>query len=137
MEGHIFFRKKKSGKYEYLQLVEGVRAGDKVRQRVLLTLGTCEGWIAGGKLDSLLASGARLSDKGAMFSAVKCGVVPARFFRRLEWRLPRPSDSCENRFCCANNFLSCHNSLIIKEVIFKVSKTSQDALLAANLFGTE
>ena len=97
----MFFRKKKSGKYEYLQIVEGVRDGGKVRQRVLLTLGTCDEWIAGGKLDSLLASGARLSEKVAVLSAHQAGqskpvscqrIGPDLVFGRL-WRELRLDES--------------------------------------------
>ena len=90
----MFFRKKKSGQYEYLQIVEGYRDGDKVRQRVVLTLGTAEEWINGGKLDSLLASGARLSEKMAVITEHQAGnskpvagtrIGPDLVFGRL-WR---------------------------------------------------
>lgn len=90
----MFFRKKKSGRYEYLQIVEGHRDGDKVRQRVMLTLGTVEEWINGGKLDSLLASGARLSEKMAVITEHQAGnskpvactrIGPDLVFGRL-WR---------------------------------------------------
>ena len=35
----MFARTKKSGKYEYLQIVENHREGEKVNQRVIATLG--------------------------------------------------------------------------------------------------
>lgn len=79
----MFFRKKKSGKYEYLQIVEGLRDGGKVRQRVLLTLGTCTEWIAGGKLDSLLVSGARLSEKLAVISEHQAGNSKPVYCKRI------------------------------------------------------
>ena len=57
----MFFRKKKSKGYEYLQIVEGYREDGKVRQRVLLTLGNLKHLRDSGKLDGLLMSGARFS----------------------------------------------------------------------------
>ena len=46
----MFVRPKKSGKYEYLQVVENQRVDGKVRQRVIATL---------GRLDVLQCQGAR------------------------------------------------------------------------------
>ena len=69
----MFFRKKKSKGYEYLQIVEGFREGGKVRQRVLLTLGNLQHLRASGKLDGLLMSGARFSEKLAILSAHSSG----------------------------------------------------------------
>ncbi len=70
----MFFRKKKTGKYEYLQIVEGYRdSSGKVRQRVLLTLGNLQQLRSSGMLDSLLESGARFSEKLALLSAHKAG----------------------------------------------------------------
>jgi len=74
MEVAMFFRKKTTGKYEYLQIVEGYRdASGKVRQKVLLTLGNLQQLRSSGKLDSLLKSGARFSEKLAVLSAHKAG----------------------------------------------------------------
>ncbi|NOY75562.1 MAG: IS1634 family transposase [Kiritimatiellaeota bacterium] len=91
----MYFRKKKTGKYEYLQIVEGYRDGSgKVRQKVLLTLGNLQELRHTGKLDSLLESGARFSEKLAMLSAHKAGkskavrcsrIGPDAVFGRL-WR---------------------------------------------------
>ncbi len=70
----MFFRKKRTGKYEYLQIVENSRGEHgKVRQKVLLTLGNLQQLRQSGKLDSLLESGARFSEKLAMLSAHKAG----------------------------------------------------------------
>lgn len=46
--------------YEYLQLVEGYRDGDKVRQRVVATLGRVDELKASGQLDRWAGSFARL-----------------------------------------------------------------------------
>jgi transposase len=70
----MFFRTKKTGKYEYLQIVEGYRDKDaKVRQKVLLTLGNLHHLRSSGKLDSLLESGARFSEKLALLSEHRAG----------------------------------------------------------------
>ena len=51
----------KSGEYEYLQLVESVRDGEKVRQKVIGTLGRADKVIASGKIDALIHSLAKYS----------------------------------------------------------------------------
>ncbi len=47
---------KKSGEYEYLQIVESIRGGDKVRQKVIGTLGRADKVLASGKIDALIRS---------------------------------------------------------------------------------
>jgi transposase len=71
----MFFRTKQVKKYKYLQIVESYRENGKIRQRVILTLGNYEHWKESGRLDSLLASGARLSEKLAMISEYRSGKV--------------------------------------------------------------
>ena len=51
-----------SGTYEYLQIVESVRQGTAVRQRVLATLGRRDALVASGTLDGLVRSLARFSE---------------------------------------------------------------------------
>jgi len=70
----MFFRKKKTGEYEYLQIVENYRNNNgKTRQKVLLTLGNLHKLRSNGKLDSLLESGARFSEKLALLSEHRAG----------------------------------------------------------------
>lgn len=69
----MFFRVKKVRNYEYLQIVESYRENGKMRQRVMITLGSYQHWKDSGKLDSLLASGARLSEKLALISEHQAG----------------------------------------------------------------
>lgn len=70
----MFFRKKRTGKYEYLQIVESYRdEKGKARQRVLLTLGNMDDLAAKGQLESLLESGAKFCDKLAVLSAHRAG----------------------------------------------------------------
>ena len=49
----MFFRAKKSGPRTYLQIVENVREGTSVRQRVLATLGRLEQLEESGQLRQL------------------------------------------------------------------------------------
>ena len=55
----MFFRRKTSGKNEYLQIVENRWEGGASRQRVVATLGRLDELRASGQLDRLLASGAK------------------------------------------------------------------------------
>jgi hypothetical protein len=61
----MFVRSKRSGsgkeKHEYLQIVESRREGDKVRQKVIATLGRKDALVADGTLDGLLQSLAKYS----------------------------------------------------------------------------
>lgn len=52
-----------SGTYEYLQIVESVRRGGDVRQRVIGNLGRRDRIVADGSLDALLASLAKFSER--------------------------------------------------------------------------
>lgn len=88
----MFLRNKTSGKRQYLQIVESYRDGDKVRQRILATLGRLEHLQQSGQLDRLLASGARLSQKLSVIGAHKRGelsdvttrkIGPLQVFTRL------------------------------------------------------
>jgi hypothetical protein len=56
----MFIRRKrsvqKSGEYEYLQIVESIREGNKVRQKIIGTLGRADKVLASGKIDALIRS---------------------------------------------------------------------------------
>lgn len=56
----MFFRVKKTGGHEYLQVVENKRVGRAVRQQVVSSLGRLDHLIDSGKLMSLVVSGAKL-----------------------------------------------------------------------------
>ena len=90
----MFFRVKKSSRHQYLQIVENSRREGRVRQRVLATLGRLDLLQQAGKLDALLASGARFSEHILLLTAHKNGeapvintqrIGPALIFERL-WR---------------------------------------------------
>lgn len=91
---HVYFREKGSGPRRYLQIVEGYRDQGRVRQRVLMTLGRLDKLRESGQLDSLLASGARFSEKLSVIGAHKRGelkdhrtvsIGPGLVFHRL-WK---------------------------------------------------
>jgi len=83
-----------SGTYEYLQIVESVREGSSVRQRVIANLGRRDALVADGALDALLASLAKFSQRLRVVEAVRSDGLqahaarswgPALVFERL-WR---------------------------------------------------
>ena len=49
--------------YEYLQIVESYRKDGKVKQRIIANLGRREKLVAEGRVDALLRSLAKFSDK--------------------------------------------------------------------------
>jgi len=90
----MYLRTKRSGGFEYLQMVESHRVNGKPRQTVLATLGRLDALKETGELDRLLRSGARLTETGMLLSAVENGetaaidtkrIGPPLLFERL-WR---------------------------------------------------
>jgi transposase len=90
----MFFRIKKSGSKEYLQIVENYRekSTPSPRQRVLVTLGRLDRLKESGNLEALLSSGSRFSEKMMVISAYKKGeateistrkIGPSLIFERL------------------------------------------------------
>jgi transposase len=88
----MYFRTKRSGGFEYLQMVESHRVNGKPRQTVLATLGRLDALKETGELDRLLRSGARLTETGMLLSAVENGetttidakrIGPPLLFERL------------------------------------------------------
>lgn len=75
----MFARIKKSGKYQYVQVVHNERIQGRVRQRVIATLGRLDVLKETGQLDQLLESLARLSDHAAVLNALKTNqITPSR-----------------------------------------------------------
>lgn len=72
----MFVRAKKSGAYEYLQIVENQRIDGQVRQRVVATLGRLDILQATGKIDAILSSCARFAERVTVLDAHKCGTLP-------------------------------------------------------------
>jgi transposase len=93
-EAAMFFRHKRSGRTEYLQIVKNERVDGKPRQSVVATLGRVEELAQDGTLDRLLRSGARFARSALVLTAYERGETtklttrqlgPALAFERL-WR---------------------------------------------------
>jgi transposase len=69
----VFIRAKKRGDRTYLQIVENERNGRKVVQKVVATLGRLDLLRESGRLDSLLRSGLRFSEKLLVLDALDKG----------------------------------------------------------------
>jgi len=86
----MFARVKKSGKYQYLQIVENRKEKGKVKQRVISTIGRMDQLQAKGRVETLIRSLSRFSEKTMLIlsgkshvsaDAVKIG--PSIIFERL------------------------------------------------------
>lgn len=67
----MFARVKKSGRYEYLQIVHNERIDGRIKQRVIATLGRLDRLRENGQLDAMLSSCAKFSEHAAVISAVR------------------------------------------------------------------
>lgn len=72
----MFVRAKKSGRYEYLQVVQNERVDGRVRQRVIATLGRVDQLREEGHIDALLSSCSRFAQNVAVMDAHKRGALP-------------------------------------------------------------
>ncbi|WAC08000.1 MAG: hypothetical protein OS130_02015 [Thermodesulfobacteriota bacterium] len=88
----MFARVKKSGKHQYLHIVENRREGKKTVQRVVSTLGRMDQLTAKGEIEVLVRSLARFSEKALLVLSGKSEVNvqtkkigPALIFDRL-WK---------------------------------------------------
>jgi len=86
----MFARTKKSGKYEYLQIVENRREEGKTVQRVITTVGRMDQLAQKGDVENLIRSLSRFSHKALLVLSEKSNVVasaqkvgPALIFERL------------------------------------------------------
>jgi len=86
----MFARLKKSGRYEYLQIVENRRDGVQTTQRVLCTIGRLDQLHAKGNVESLIQSLSRFSEKVLLILSGKTDVSasakkigPVLIFERL------------------------------------------------------
>ncbi|MBA7622709.1 IS1634 family transposase ISDha15 [subsurface metagenome] len=86
----MFARVKKSGRYEYLQIVENRRDGAKTVQRVICTIGRLDQLHAKGSIETLIRSLLRFSEKVLLILSGKSNVSasakkigPALIFERL------------------------------------------------------
>jgi len=88
----MFARIKKSGKYQYLQIVENRKVSGKVKQRVIATVGRLDQLQEKDRVETLIRSLSRFSEKTILIlsgqsdisaDAVKIG--PVLIFERL-WK---------------------------------------------------
>lgn len=86
----MFARIKKSGKYQYLQIVENRRDDKKISQRVIATIGRLDKLNANGGVEPLIRSLSRFSEKTLLILSGKGDVKasskkigPALIFERL------------------------------------------------------
>ncbi|NOQ43587.1 MAG: IS1634 family transposase [Dehalococcoidia bacterium] len=86
----MFARIKKSGRHQYLQIVENRREGPKVVQRVIATIGRMDRLKAKGDIETLVRSLARYSEKvllilsGKSEVSARCKKIgPSLIFTRL------------------------------------------------------
>ena len=88
----MFARVKKSGKYQYLQIVENRKVKGKVKQRVIATIGRMDRLQEKGRVETLIRSLSRFSEKAMLIlsgqsdvSADAVTIGPALIFERL-WK---------------------------------------------------
>lgn len=67
--------------YEYVQIVDGVREGGKVKQRVIATLGRAEDLCSSGQLDGLVQSLSRFCNSVQVVDAYREGSIKAEWSR--------------------------------------------------------
>ena len=89
-EAPMFARLKKSGKYQYLQIVENRKIKGKVVQRVIATIGRMDQLQEKDRVETLIRSLSRFSDKVLLIlsgksdvSAASRKIGPALIFERL------------------------------------------------------
>ncbi len=88
----MFARVKKSGKYQYLQIVENRKEKGRVKQRVIATVGRMDQLHEKGRIETLIRSLSRFSEKALLIlsgksdvSAQAMTIGPALVFDRL-WK---------------------------------------------------
>jgi hypothetical protein len=79
----MFFRVKPSGPRRYLQIVENHWSDGRSRQRVVATLGRLDHLQQEGRLESLLASGARFAQHALLLTALQKGELQSVTRRRI------------------------------------------------------
>ena len=97
----MFPRVKKSGRYQYLQIVENRKTKGKVRQRVVATLGRMDRLQETEDIEKLVRSLSRFSDKTLLVLSARSDVDakglrigPALIFQRLWNELGLPQILC-------------------------------------------
>lgn len=86
----MFARVKKSGQYQYLQIVENNKVKGQVKQRVIATIGRLDHLQEKGRVETLIRSLSRYSERSLLIltghsdpDAVTIKIGPALIFERL------------------------------------------------------
>src|ERR1700746_3034649 len=79
----MFFRRKRSGRTEYLQIVKNERVDGEPRQSVVSTRGRVDELGQDGTLDRLLRSGARFAHSAVVLTAYERGEATKVATRQL------------------------------------------------------
>jgi transposase len=105
----MFARVKKSGKYQYLQIVENTKERGKVKQRVIATVGRMDQLREKGRVETLIRSLARFSEKALLILSGQSNVTvdaltigPPLVFQRL-WK-ESGIESCMNKLLIGRKF---------------------------------
>lgn len=85
----MFARVKKSGKYQYLQIVENRREGPKTIQRVIATIGRMDKLHARGSIETLVRSLSRFSEKVLLIVSNKSQLKDLLSARKFEFDVER------------------------------------------------
>jgi hypothetical protein len=105
----MFARVKKSGQYQYLQIVENRKEKGKVKQRVIATVGRLDQLQDKGRVETLIRSLSRFSEKALLIlsgqsevSADAVTIGPALIFQRL-WK-ESGIEACIKVLVCGRKF---------------------------------
>lgn len=105
----MFARIKKSGKYQYLQIVENKKVKGKVKQRVIATVGRMDQMHQKGRVETLIRSLSRFSEKALLIlsgnsdvSAKAITIGPTLIFERL-WK-ESGIEACIKRLLAGRKF---------------------------------
>lgn len=79
----MFFRRKRVGRHEYLQIVRNERIEGRHRQSVIATVGRTEDLERSGLLERLLRSGARFCEQAMVLSSLDGGQADVVGSRRI------------------------------------------------------
>ena len=86
----MFARIKKSGRHQYLQIVENHKEGKKVRQRVIATIGRMDRLHEKGRVETLIRSLSKYSERALLILSGKSDpnaeskkIGPSLIFERL------------------------------------------------------
>jgi hypothetical protein len=79
----MFVREKRIGRYTHVYLVETVREDDRIKQRIIRSLGRQEDVERRGDLDRLVRSATRLAQRSMILSLIEDGSVPTLSCKRI------------------------------------------------------